>query len=103
MSDDEWTIDVVRATYDHWADGYDEDVDSWGYRLPDEVSAAPYVHGAVGMALAGPDTGGSQWFLTHRATPHLDGRYSIFGRIEKGFDVLDALVQGDVILGIDFP
>jgi cyclophilin family peptidyl-prolyl cis-trans isomerase len=51
----------------------------------------------VGMALSGPDTGGSQFFLTHSPQPHLDGRYTIFGRIYSGAQVLDLIVQGDRI------
>ena len=47
------------------------------------------------MALSGPDTGGSQYFMTHAADPHLDGRYTVFGRVISGCDALDALVQGD--------
>jgi cyclophilin family peptidyl-prolyl cis-trans isomerase len=46
------------------------------------------------------DSGGSQIFITHRATPHLDGRYTIFGELVKGFDVLDALDLGDKILEV---
>lgn len=52
------------------------------------------------MALAGKDTGGSQWFLTHRSTPHLNGKYTVFGKVEQGFEALDALVQGDRIRSI---
>jgi cyclophilin family peptidyl-prolyl cis-trans isomerase len=49
------------------------------------------------MALSGPDTGGSQWFITHSPQPHLDGRYTVFGRLESGGDVLERLEQGDMI------
>jgi cyclophilin family peptidyl-prolyl cis-trans isomerase len=49
------------------------------------------------MALSGPDTGGSQYFLMLAPDPHLDGRYTVFGRMVGGWDVLDALVQGDRI------
>ncbi|MFN2393905.1 MAG: peptidylprolyl isomerase [Pyrinomonadaceae bacterium] len=52
------------------------------------------------MALSGPDTGGSQYFITHSPQPHLDGGYTVFGRILDGFEVLDALVQGDRILQV---
>jgi cyclophilin family peptidyl-prolyl cis-trans isomerase len=71
-----------------------------GASLPCEVSDLPYERGTLGMALAGKDTGGSQWFLTHRRTPHLEGKYAVFGAVEEGFDVLDALVQGDRIRSI---
>ncbi len=74
--------------------------DGWG-GPPDslrcEVNTLTYRRGTLGMALAGRDTGGSQWFLCLSPQPHLDGRYTIFGDLVEGFDVLDALVQGDVI------
>jgi cyclophilin family peptidyl-prolyl cis-trans isomerase len=78
--------------------------DGWGgpgYTLPCEITDRTYQRGSLGMALAGKDTGGSQWFLCHRPTPHLDGRYTLFGQLEKGFEVLDALLPGDVILGVE--
>lgn len=65
-----------------------------------ETSDLPYERGTLGMALAGKDTGGSQWFLTHRMTPHLNGKYAVFGAVESGFEALDALVQGDRIRGV---
>ena len=71
-----------------------------GYAIRDELNRRWYDRGAVGMALSGPDTGGSQYFLTHSPQPHLDGHYTVFGHVTAGFDVLDALVQGDRILSI---
>lgn len=68
-----------------------------GYAIVDELSPLPYVRGTVGMALSGPDTGGSQFFITHSPQPHLDGRYSVFGRVVKGMEVVDGLALGDVI------
>lgn len=68
-----------------------------GYTIRDEINTRPYLRGTVGMALAGPDTGGSQWFITHGPQPHLDGRYTVFGRVVAGMDVVDRLVRGDVI------
>ena len=56
--------------------------------------------GYLGMASAGPNTEGTQWFITHSPTPHLDGRYSIFGKVTAGMDVVDAIRQGDVIQDI---
>jgi cyclophilin family peptidyl-prolyl cis-trans isomerase len=53
------------------------------------------------MALSGPDTGGSQYFLTHSPQPHLDGHYTIFARLMSGYEVLDRIVQGDLILRVD--
>ena len=66
-----------------------------GYTVTCENNDAPYTRGAVGMALAGKDTGGSQFFLTHSEQPHLDGRYTLFGRVEEGLDVMDALGPDD--------
>jgi len=54
----------------------------------------------VGMALSGKDTGGSQWFVTHAPQPHLDGGYTVFGRVTSGMNVVDAIVRGDVIRSI---
>lgn len=71
-----------------------------GYTIPCENSDAAYRRGAVGMALAGKDTGGSQFFLTHSEQPHLDGRYTLFGYVRDGFAAMDALQRGDRILGV---
>jgi len=68
-----------------------------GYTIRDELTLLPYVRGAVGMALSGPDTGGSQYFLTLTPQPHLDGHYTVFGLVTSGLDVMDALVEGDAI------
>ena len=72
-----------------------------GYSIRDEMNRHRYERGAVGMALSGPDTGGSQYFITHSPQPHLDGHYTVFGRVVRGFDVLDKLVQGDRITKVD--
>jgi cyclophilin family peptidyl-prolyl cis-trans isomerase/HEAT repeat protein len=68
-----------------------------GYSLRDEINQQPYLRGTVGMALEWADTGGSQWFITHSPQPHLDGRYTAFGRVVEGMDVVDKLQQWDVI------
>jgi cyclophilin family peptidyl-prolyl cis-trans isomerase len=71
-----------------------------GYQIRCEVNEVPYERGAVGMALSGKDTGGSQWFVTHSPQPHLDGGYTVFGKVISGMDVVDAIVRGDVIRSI---
>lgn len=68
-----------------------------GYAIVDELSAQPFVRGTVGMALSTADTGGSQFFITHSPQPHLDGRYTVFGRVVKGMDLVDAITLGDTI------
>jgi len=72
-----------------------------GHTLRCEYSAEPYRRGTLGMATAGKDTGGSQWFFTLAPTPHLDGRYTAFGQLTAGDAVLDTIVVGDLIDGID--
>jgi len=74
--------------------------DGWGgpgWTLPDEVSEIPYDTGAVGMARASRDTGGSQWFVTLTPQPHLVGDYTLFGRVTHGMHVVKALQRGDRI------
>jgi cyclophilin family peptidyl-prolyl cis-trans isomerase len=68
-----------------------------GYSIRDELSDLPYLRGTVGMALGGKDTGGSQYFLTISPQPHLDGGYTVFGRVVKGLEVMDAIQQWDTI------
>jgi cyclophilin family peptidyl-prolyl cis-trans isomerase len=68
-----------------------------GYQIRCEINMVPYVRGAVGMALSGKDTGGSQWFVTHSPQPHLDGGYTVFGRVVEGLDVIDRIARGDRI------
>lgn len=69
-----------------------------GFRLADEANPLPFLRGTLGMPKAGPDTGGCQLFVSLVPTPHLDGRYTAFGRVTAGMDVLDALQPGDKIL-----
>jgi cyclophilin family peptidyl-prolyl cis-trans isomerase/HEAT repeat protein len=68
-----------------------------GYTIRDELNQEPYLRGVVGMALAWRDTGGSQFFITHGPQPHLDGRYTVFGRVVAGIEVVDAMNQWDVV------
>jgi cyclophilin family peptidyl-prolyl cis-trans isomerase/HEAT repeat protein len=67
------------------------------YTIRDEINQRPYLRGTVGMALEWEDTGGSQFFITHAPQPHLDGRYTVFGRVVQGMDVVDRLQQWDQI------
>jgi cyclophilin family peptidyl-prolyl cis-trans isomerase/HEAT repeat protein len=71
-----------------------------GYQIRCEINQVPYDRGAVGMALSGKDTGGSQWFVTHSRQPHLDGGYTLFGRVVSGMEVVDGITRGDVIRDI---
>ena len=83
--------------------GGDPRGDGWGgpgATLRCENNPLPYVTGSVGMALAGKDTGGSQWFITHAAQPHLLGTYPVFARVSRGQGVVDAIVEGDRILSV---
>ncbi|HXH37660.1 MAG TPA: HEAT repeat domain-containing protein [Thermoanaerobaculia bacterium] len=67
-----------------------------GYAIRDEINLQKYTRAAVGMALSGPDTGGSQFFITHSPQPHLDGGYTIFGRVTSGMTaVVDQTERGD--------
>jgi cyclophilin family peptidyl-prolyl cis-trans isomerase len=69
-----------------------------GYAIACEIGSRRYREGSLGMALSGRDTGGSQFFFTHTPQPHLDGRYTLFGEIVDGLEVVVALVEGDRII-----
>jgi cyclophilin family peptidyl-prolyl cis-trans isomerase len=71
-----------------------------GYTIRDEINERPYLRGTVGMALAGKDTGGSQFFITHSPQPHLDARYTVFGHVVNGMDVVDRIAAGDIVRGV---
>ena len=68
-----------------------------GYTVRDELSPLPFLRGTVGMALDWADTGGSQFFITRSPQPQLDARYTVFGRVIAGMEVVDQLQRGDVI------
>jgi cyclophilin family peptidyl-prolyl cis-trans isomerase/HEAT repeat protein len=68
-----------------------------GYTIRDEINQRPYLRGTVGIALDWKDTGGSQYFITHSPQPHLDDRYTVFGHVVSGIEIVDQLNQLDVI------
>jgi peptidyl-prolyl cis-trans isomerase B (cyclophilin B) len=70
-----------------------------GYMFEDEVRGNPLKHetGSLSMANAGPNTNGSQFFITHSPQPHLDGRHTVFGKVMSGQDVVNAIRQGDIM------
>lgn len=89
-----------RVVPDFVVQGGDPRGDGWGgpgYALPDEFSALPFRTWAVGMASSGPDTAGSQWFVTLSPQPHLDGRYTRFGVVSVGREVVRGVQRGDTI------
>ncbi len=93
-----------RVVPDFVAQGGDPQGDGMGgpgYAIRCEINAHRYGTGAVGMALAGKDTGGSQFFVTHSPQPHLDGGYTIFGNVVEGQDVVDALTVGDRLVRVE--
>jgi peptidyl-prolyl cis-trans isomerase B (cyclophilin B) len=74
-----------------------------GYKFADELKKNPLRHetGVISMANSGPNTNGSQFFITHSPQPHLDGRHTVFGKVVSGQDVVDAIQQGDKMLHIE--
>ena len=73
-----------------------------GYHIKCETVGNPHKHkrGALSMAHAGKDTGGSQFFVCHSAPAHLDGRHTVFGQVIKGLEVIDAIQPGDKMLKV---
>lgn len=78
--------------------------DGWAnidHTIRSEFAPLHFEEGYVGMASAGKDTEGSQWFITHSPTPHLDGNYTIFGQITVGMDIVHRLEMGDRIISVE--
>lgn len=73
-----------------------------GYKFKDEFAGNPLRHetGVISMANAGPNTNGSQFFITHSPQPHLDGMHTVFGKVVKGQQIVDAIQQGDSMLKV---
>jgi peptidyl-prolyl cis-trans isomerase B (cyclophilin B) len=73
-----------------------------GYKFEDETRGNPLVHetGVLSMANAGPNTNGSQFFITHAPQPHLNGKHTVFGKVVKGMDVVNAIRQGDKMIRV---
>ncbi|MFZ2358106.1 MAG: peptidylprolyl isomerase [Anaerolineae bacterium] len=73
-----------------------------GYRFEDEVRNNPLKHetGVISMANAGPNTNGSQFFITHSPQPHLNGKHTVFGKVTSGMNVVNAIRQGDVMTSV---
>jgi peptidyl-prolyl cis-trans isomerase B (cyclophilin B) len=71
-----------------------------GYQFDDEITEHTHVAGALSMANSGPNTNGSQFFITYTPQHHLDGHHSVFGQLIEGMDVLERIEQGDVMLRI---
>lgn len=78
-------------------DGYGSE----DYSIRSEFANLRYKTGTLGMASAGKDTEGTQWFITHSPTPHLDGRYTIFAQVEKGMEVVHQIEEGDRIKSVE--
>jgi len=74
-----------------------------GYKFEDEIDPTLKHEGPgiLSMANAGPNTNGSQFFITHVATPHLDGKHAVFGKVTSGQEVVDSIAQGDTIETIE--
>jgi peptidyl-prolyl cis-trans isomerase B (cyclophilin B) len=73
-----------------------------GYRFEDELKGNPLKHetGVISMANSGPNTNGSQFFISHSPQPHLDGRHTVFGKVVSGQEVVDVIQQGDMMLNV---
>ena len=74
-----------------------------GYKFGDETFGNPHKHGkgSLSMANAGPNTNGSQFFITHSSQSHLNGKHTVFGQVTQGQDIVDSIKQGDTIQSIE--
>lgn len=92
-----------RVVPDFVVQGGDPRGDGWGgpgYVIPCEYTETPFKRGTIGMATSGKDTGGSQFFICHSEQPHLDGRYTIFGKVQNGMEIVDIIDIEDKIIQI---
>lgn len=73
-----------------------------GYKFEDETKGSPHKHqvGSLSMANAGPNTNGSQFFITHVVTDWLNGKHTVFGKVKSGQDIVDAVKQGDTLTSV---
>lgn len=94
-------LPIHRVVYNFVVQGGDPDKTGWGsagYSLRAEINKKRFLYGTLGMPRStGFDTGGIQFFITHIPTPHLDGQYTVFGKIVKGMDIVNSLEVGDLI------
>ncbi len=92
-------LTIHRVVSNFVVQGGDPRGDGWGggTNVPEEIGRRHFERGSVGTPTSGKDTGGSQLFICHGPTPHLDGRYTIFGRVKSGMDVVDQLEPKDRI------
>jgi len=92
-----------RVVSDFVIQGGDPSGTGWGgpgYSIPCEYNNNPYIRGSVGMATAGKDTGSSQFFICHSKQPHLNRRYTNFGIVKTGMDIVDKITKDDKIIDI---
>ena len=93
-----------RVVADFVIQGGDPLGDGWGgpgYVIPSEDNLLPYERGSVGIATSGYDTGGCQFFICQSEQPHLTGNYTLFGKVIENIDIIDSILPGDKILGIE--
>jgi peptidyl-prolyl cis-trans isomerase B (cyclophilin B) len=92
---------VIQGFMAQGGDRKGDGTGSPGWSIADEIDpSVKHVVGSLSMANAGPNTGGSQFFICHAAQPHLDGRHAVFGKMISGYDVVTRIEKGDPILGV---